>query len=109
MRNILRIFVGDLMKMKYNVIAWIMIMGLTVVPSLYAWFNIAASWDPYSNTGNLKVAVVNTDRGYSGDLVPLHMNIGETVTNELRKNDRMNWEFVGRIYNLSATVDETKK
>lgn len=96
MRNILRIFVGDLMKMKYNVIAWIMIMGLTVVPSLYAWFNIAASWDPYSNTGNLKVAVVNTDRGYSGDLVPLHMNIGETVTNELRKNDRMNWEFVDK-------------
>ena len=71
MRNILRIFVGDLMKVKYNVIAWIMIMGLTVVPSLYAWFNIAASWDPYSNTGNLKVAVVNADRGYSGDLVPL--------------------------------------
>ena len=96
MRNILRIFVGDLMKVKYNVIAWIMIMGLTVVPSLYAWFNIAASWDPYSNTGNLKVAVVNADRGYSGDLVPLHMNIGETVTAELRKNDRMDWVFVDK-------------
>ena len=30
---------------------------------LYAWFNIAANWDPYGNTGELKVAVVNEDEG----------------------------------------------
>lgn len=41
----------------------IVIMGITVVPCLYAWFNIAASWDPYKNTGNLKVAVASVDKG----------------------------------------------
>ena len=59
MRNIWKIFIGDLKKIKKNAIAWIVILGLSVVPSLYAWFNIAASWDPYSNTGSLKVAVAN--------------------------------------------------
>ena len=43
--NIGRIFTGDLQKIRNNTIAWIVVMGLTIVPSLYAWFNIAASWD----------------------------------------------------------------
>ena len=40
MRNIWKIFIGDLKKIKKNAIAWIVILGLSVVPSLYAWFNI---------------------------------------------------------------------
>ena len=44
MLNIFRIFIGDLKKISRNAIAWIVVLGLTVVPSLYAWFNIAASW-----------------------------------------------------------------
>ena len=51
MKNILRIFKYDLKKIHKNVIAMIVIMGITVIPTLYAWFNIAASWDPYGNTG----------------------------------------------------------
>ena len=61
MLNIFRIFIGDLKKISRNAIAWIVVLGLTVVPSLYAWFNIAASWDPYSNTDHLKVAVASVD------------------------------------------------
>ena len=45
------------MKIQKNVIAMIVIMGITVIPTLYAWFNISASWDPYGNTGALKLAV----------------------------------------------------
>ena len=48
----------------------IVIIGITVVPCLYAWFNIAASWDPYENTGNLKVAVASVDEGYEGSIIP---------------------------------------
>ena len=62
MKNIFRIFAGDLRHIRGNVIALIVVLGICVVPSLYAWFNIAASWDPYSSTGALKVAVANTDR-----------------------------------------------
>ena len=61
MKNIWEIFRRDIKRIKNNVIAMIVIMGITVVPCLYAWFNIAASWDPYGNTGNLKVAVASVD------------------------------------------------
>lgn len=56
MKNIFRIFKNDVSRIRSNVIAMIVIMGITVIPTLYAWFNIAASWDPYGNTGNLKIA-----------------------------------------------------
>ena len=64
MKNIIQIFKNDLLRIHKNVIAMIVIMGITVIPTLYAWFNIAASWDPYGNTGNLKVAVASNDEGY---------------------------------------------
>lgn len=51
MKNIGAIFKGDVKRIRKNVIAMIVIVGITVVPSLYAWFNIAASWNPYENTG----------------------------------------------------------
>ena len=52
-------------KIFTNPIAAIIAVGLMALPSLYAWFNIEASWDPYGNTGNLTVAVANCDDGYS--------------------------------------------
>lgn len=54
MKNIIQIFKNDLLRIHKNVIAMIVIMGITVIPTLYAWIYIAASWDPYGNTGNLK-------------------------------------------------------
>ena len=57
------------MKIQKNVIAMIVIMGITVIPTLYAWFNISASWDPYGNTGALKLAVASDDEGYESDLI----------------------------------------
>ena len=64
MKNIWAIFKGDVNRIRKNVIAMIVIVGIIVVPSLYAWFNIAASWNPYENTGGLKVAVATVDEGY---------------------------------------------
>ena len=96
MRNIWKIFMGDLKKIKKNAIAWIVILGLSIVPSLYAWFNIAASWDPYSNTGSLKVAVANVDAGYEGELLPLSINLGEQVVSGLRENNQLDWVFTNQ-------------
>ena len=50
MKMIWGIFKRDMCHATRNVIAVIVSMGLVVVPALYAWFNIAASWDPYGNT-----------------------------------------------------------
>lgn len=41
----------------------ILIIGLAILPSFYAWFNIKASWDPYSNTQGIKIGVVSDDAG----------------------------------------------
>ena len=79
MKMIWGIFKRDMCHATRNVIAVIVSMGLVVVPALYAWFNIAASWDPYGNTKALKVAVANNDKGYKSDLIPVRVNVGETV------------------------------
>ena len=87
------IFTRDIRKIRTNVIALIVVLGVTVVPCLYAWFNIAASWDPYGNTGNLKVAVASVDEGYTGNLIPLQLNLGDQVLSALRENTQLNWVF----------------
>ena len=93
MKNIIQIFKNDLLRIHKNVIAMIVIMGITVIPTLYAWFNIAASWDPYGNTGNLKVAVASNDEGYKGELLPVNLNLGDDVISELQGNKQLNWVF----------------
>ena len=93
MRNIWEIFKRDALRIRTNVIAIIAIVGITVVPCLYAWFNIAASWDPYKNTGNLKVAVASVDEGYDGQLIPIEINVGDQVLSMMRGNTQMEWIF----------------
>lgn len=96
MKNILSIFRRDVMRCYKNVIALIVVLGIIVVPALYAWFNIAASWDPYQNTGKLKVAVASADEGYEGELVPITLNLGNNVLSALRENTQLDWNFTSR-------------
>lgn len=71
----------------------IITLGLVLVPSLFAWYNIIACWNVFDNTGNLTVAVANTDEGYQSDLIPLRINIGDQVVSALRANDQIDWQF----------------
>ena len=101
-KNIVRIFTGDLKHIFFNPVATLIALGLTLLPALYAWFNIAASWDPYANTKGLKVAVVNLDEGasidsiFDSDIDDSSINIGEMILDELRKNDKIGWQFVDK-------------
>ena len=47
MRNIVKIMLRDFKAISTNVVALVIVMGLCVVPCLYAWFNINSNWDPY--------------------------------------------------------------
>ena len=85
MKNIFRIFKNDVSRIRSNVIAMIVIMGITVIPTLYAWFNIAASWDPYGNTGNLKIAVASLDEGYDSELINVNLNLGDQILDTLKE------------------------
>lgn len=92
MENILKIFTRDIKSIIKNWVALIIIVGLMILPSLYAWFNIRASWDPYGNTGGIKVAIVNNDKG--GNLQDKFINVGDELIAKLNENTNLGWEFV---------------
>lgn len=94
--NVFKIFIEDQRNLFRSVIGIVVAMGLVIVPSMYAWFNIAASWDPYGNTSKLRVAVANTDKGYSSDLFSVPVNMGNNVESSLRKNTKLDWQFVSK-------------
>ena len=93
MRNIWRIFKTDMKHLFDNSITVIIVIGLVFLPSIFTWYNVIACWDAFGNTGNLTVAVANTDEGYESDLVPLEINVGDKVVSALRANDQLNWTF----------------
>ena len=94
MKNIWGIFLRDLGKLRKSVVPVIVIIGLCLVPCLYAWFNIMSNADPYgpSSTSNIKVVVTNEDEG--SELLGLNINIGEMVIEGISANDQMGWCFV---------------
>lgn len=73
--------------------AFIIIVGVLIIPALYAWFNINAFWDPYAHTQNIRIAVVNNDRGASAERVG-EVDIGEQITEQLKGNDKIGWVFL---------------
>ncbi|MBE5854080.1 MAG: YhgE/Pip domain-containing protein [Lachnospiraceae bacterium] len=93
MRNILRVFRTDAGRIANNVVGFVVIMGLCVLPSLYAWFNIFSNWDPYgeSATGRMQIAVCSNDLGQS--LAGKELNIGGSVVEGLKSNRTIGWVF----------------
>lgn len=91
--NILKVYRRDWRSILRNPVAIIIIAGLCVIPSLYAWINIKACWNVYENTGDIPVAVVNSDKAVSFN--GKSINIGSNVVDELKKNNKIRWVFVG--------------
>lgn len=81
----------DARHLRSSVIAVVVLVGIVAVPSFYAWFNIAGSWDPYGSTNNIRVAVANEDAGYTGTLVPVSINLGERVASQLQGSDSIGY------------------
>ncbi len=93
MHNIITLFKNDMKRLVHNLMSIIILIGLVVTPSLFAWYNIIACWNVFDNTGNLTVAVASNDEGYKSELFPLEVNIGEQVISALRANDDIDWTF----------------
>lgn len=92
MKTILKIFKNDLIGIKKSILTIVLAIGLCILPALYAWFNIFANWDPYANTGNINIAVVNLDRGYT-DADGNEMNMGQSVADKLKTQTSIGWVF----------------
>lgn len=93
MRNMWLIFRDEVRRVFMNVVSVIIAIGLIAMPSIFAWYNIIACWDVFDNTGDLTVAVANTDEGYQSDLIPIRVNIGDQVVSALRANTQIGWQF----------------
>ena len=94
MKNSWNIFSGDIKNIGTNWVAAIIIGGLIILPSLYAWLNIKASWDPYGQTDQIPIGVVNEDIGAT--VLDEDINVGKTLVDTLKENDSMEWHFVGK-------------
>ena len=103
MSAIIRLFTGDVRRLTGNIVSIIIVIGLTAIPGLFTWFNIAASWDPFSNMKNLKFAVASTDKGYRSDLIPVKITVGDQVVNALRANSELDWTFTNEHDAIEGT------
>ncbi|MCR5144402.1 MAG: YhgE/Pip domain-containing protein [Lachnospiraceae bacterium] len=94
MTNIFRIASADIKRLVTNVVAIVIIMGLSVMPCLYAWFNILSNWDPYGEdaTKNLQVVVVSADKGV--EIGGIELNVGDMIVSNLKENKTIGWKFV---------------
>ncbi|MBQ1902273.1 MAG: YhgE/Pip domain-containing protein [Lachnospiraceae bacterium] len=93
MKQIKKIFRTDVKNLFKNFFAMAIVVGICFLPALYAWCNIYSNWDPYGNTGNLKVAAVSLDKGYTDEDGNYH-NTGDSVIDGLKENDKIDWQFV---------------
>lgn len=92
MKNIFKICRRDFKKIFTNSMAIILVVGVALLPSLYAWFNIYANWDPYGSTGNMKIAVVNNDEG--AEIKGIKISIGDQIVTNLKANELIDWQFM---------------
>lgn len=100
----LPIFKRDIKRLIVNPVALVVTLGVCVIPSLYAWYNIVANWDPYGNTQGIKIAIANNDQGTQNDLVG-ELNAGDKVVDQLKENDQLGWTFVDSAADAKEGVE----
>ncbi|WP_438495939.1 YhgE/Pip family protein [Paenibacillus sp. IHBB 3054] len=91
MAKIWRIYLNDWRNLFRIPVAVLLIAALIVLPSVYDWVNVAAVWDPYSNTSGIKIAVASLDKG--AELQGKSFNIGDQVLDSLHNNKTLGWTF----------------
>lgn len=91
-KNTLKLYLLDWKRIFKNPIATLLIIAIMIIPSLYAWFNIKALWDPYGNTGELPIAVYSADK--PAEFQGKEIAIGKEVIKSLHKNKQLGWQFV---------------
>jgi len=93
LKGIKEIFRNDIKSIIRNPVVIIALIIIICLPSLYSLVNISAVWNPYNQTGNMKVAIVDNDLGYTAG--GLDYNFGKNLSDELAANNTdFNWQFV---------------
>lgn len=106
MNNILTLIRHDFRQATSNVVAAVVLVGVVLIPSFFAWFNVLSSWQPFDNVDNLKIAVASADEGFESDLFPMRINVGDQVVSQLRANSDIDWQFVNEDEAIEGTKSE---
>lgn len=105
-KNTWHLFCLDWKRIFKHPVALLLVLALMILPSLYAWFNIKALWDPYENTSDLPIAVYSNDVG--GSFGDKKVEIGEEVIKNLHDNKQLGWKFVKSKKALTEGVKSGK-
>ena len=105
-RVIFGIFLRDMKRIVTSPIALVVYLGLILLPCMYAWYCIAANWDPYSNTANVSIAVAINDKPATSELAG-EINIGETLRTSLEENTQLGWTFVSEDEAIEGVTEGT--
>ncbi|ADK16254.1 MULTISPECIES: YhgE/Pip domain-containing protein [Clostridium] len=105
LRNIIQVFKRDMKSIVKNKMTMLIVAGVCILPSLYAWVNIKACWDPYGNTSSIPVAIVNEDKGtnFNGK----NLNTGNEIVEKLKDNHKIGWKFVNARNADMGIIDGT--
>ena len=106
MNNIGTLIRQDFRQATRNTISAMVLVGVVLIPSFFAWFNVLSSWKPFDNVDNLKVAVASADQGFESSLFPMRLNVGEQVVSQLRANSDIDWQFVSQDEAIEGTRSE---
>ncbi|MDU7239513.1 YhgE/Pip domain-containing protein [Actinomyces sp.] len=103
MKQIFFIARDDLRQINSSVMAKIFVVILISVPLFFTWFNVLATWDPFSNSDRLQIAVASTDKGYNSEVLRMNVNVGDIVMKELATNDQLDWILTSEDRALEGT------
>lgn len=89
--RIIEIILMDLRALTKNIVAIVMVIGLCVVPCLFAWFNVLSNWDPFEKdaTSRIPIAVAVEDKGF--ETLGLNINVGDKFKEAVEGNDMIHW------------------
>lgn len=93
MSNVWRILKRDCKRLIKHPAALLVVGALLILPSIYSWYNVVAFWNPYDNTGNMRVCIVNNDEGGYNELTG-EIKVGDLVVDALKENSQLKWDFV---------------
>jgi putative membrane protein len=104
--NVWRVLKRDIIRLLKSPATLIVAIVLVILPSTYTWFNVIGFWNPYDNTGNLRVCVVDQDQGASTELTG-EMNLGSQIEEQLHENTSLDWYFTD--YNTALDMVQSGK
>ena len=66
-----------------------LILGIILVPFLYAILYVQAFWNPVEQLGDMEIAIVNMDKGTT--YLDEDVNYGETIVDSMKDDDTVIW------------------